>query len=125
MFLRKLMVIVVPLLLCALLSVLFPFLSKTFPDLDFFEYVLDGLLLGVSLAMLIPLMGGRRRDAFAGLYFIPAILLLLTVIYQYLHSKTVWQIAALAFLGAASPTTILLECTFLGFLACAAIRSVR
>ena len=125
MFLRKLMVITIPLLLCALLSVLFPFLSKTFPDLDFFEYVIDGLLLGVSLALLIPLMGGRRRETFAGLYWIPAILLLLTVTYQYLHMKAIWQVAFLGLLAAAGPMAILLEGAFLGYLTCVAIRSMR
>ena len=125
MFLRKLMVMILPLLLCMLLAAVFPFLTKTFPDLDFFEYVIDGLLLGVSMALLIPLMGSRRRETFSRLYFIPAVLLLLTITYQYLHISGVWQVAALGFLAAANPVTILLESAFLGFLAFVAFRAAR
>ncbi len=125
MFLRKFMVMALPLLLCLLLTVIFPFLSKTFPALDFFEYVIDGLLIGISLALLIPLMGSRRRETFSRLYFIPAILLLVTMVYQYLHMKGIWQVAAFGFLASASPMTVLLESAFLGFLTFVAVRSMR
>lgn len=119
------MVMALPLLLCLLLTVIFPFLSKTFPALDFFEYVIDGLLIGISLALLIPLMGSRRRETFSRLYFIPAILLLITIVYQYLHMKGIWQVAALGILASAGPMTVLLESAFLGFLTFVAVRSMR
>lgn len=125
MFLRKLLVVVLPLILCLLLSALFPFLGKTFPDLGFFEYVIEGLLLGAALALLIPLMGGRKREPFAGLFWVAAVLLFLTVTYQYLYQTDVWKLAALSFLAAAGPLVVLVECAFLGFLVTAAIRSGR
>lgn len=125
MFLRKLLVVLLPLLICLLLAVLFPFLSNTFPNLGFFEFVIEGLLLGASLALLIPLMGGRKREPFAGLFWVSAVLLFLTVLYQYLHQSGTIIVEALSFLNAAGPKVVLVECVFLGFLTTAAIRSGR
>jgi hypothetical protein len=124
-FLRKLLVVVLPLILCALLCILFPFLGKTFPELGFFEYVIEGLLLGTALALLIPLMGGRKREPFAGLFWVSAVLLFLTVTYQYLYQTGAWRLMALSFLAAAGPQVVLVECAFLGFLVTATLRSGR
>ena len=82
MFLRKLTVILVPLsmlvLLCVLMSVLFSFSW-------YFGGLLIGLLLGASLGLLLPLAGATRlREPFAWLLFIPAAVILLVLLYQYL-----------------------------------------
>ena len=84
MFLRKLTVILVPLsmlvLLCVLMSVLFSFNW-------YFGGLLIGLLLGASLGLLLPLAGATRlREPFAWLLFIPAAVILLVLLYQYLAS---------------------------------------
>ena len=84
MFLRKLTVILVPLamlvLLCVLMSVLFSFSW-------YFGGLLIGLLLGASLGLLLPLSGATRlREPFAWLLFIPAAVILLVLLYQYLAS---------------------------------------
>ncbi len=84
MFLRKLTVILVPLamlvLLCVLMSVLFSFSW-------YFGGLLIGLLLGASLGLLLPLAGATRlREPFAWLLFIPAAVILLVLLYQYLAS---------------------------------------
>ena len=84
MFLRKLTVILVPLamlvLLCVLMSVLFSFSW-------YFGGLLIGLLLGASLGLLLPLAGATRlREPFAWLLFIPAAVILLILLYQYLAS---------------------------------------
>ena len=84
MFLRKLTVILVPLallvLLCILMSVLFSFSW-------YFGGLLIGLLLGVSLGLLLPLAGATRlREPFAWLLVIPAAVILLVLLYQYLAS---------------------------------------
>ena len=84
MFLRKLTVILAPLamlvLLCVLMSVLFSFSW-------FFGGLLIGLLLGASLGLLLPLAGATRlREPFAWLLFIPAAVILLVLLYQYLAS---------------------------------------
>jgi hypothetical protein len=74
---------------------------------------------------LIPLMGGRKREPFAGLFWVSAVLLFLTVTYQYLYQTGAWRLMALSFLAAAGPQVVLVECAFLGFLVTAAIRSGR
>ena len=84
MFLRKLTVILVPLamliLLCILMSVLFSFSW-------YFGGLLIGLLLGVSLGLLLPLAGATKlREPFAWLLVIPAAVILLVLLYQYLAS---------------------------------------
>lgn len=121
MFLRKLLVVLSPLLLAFLLCVLFPFLGKT--DLGFFEVVIEGLLLGVALALLIPLMGARKRESFTGLYWFPVVLLFVTVLYQYLSQSGALHIDALSFLRASGPQIVLVECAFLGFLSTITIRA--
>lgn len=125
MFLRKLLVMVLPLLLCFLLGVVFPFLGAEFPELGFFLNVIKGLLLGISLAALIPLSGARRRESFSGLYYVPAVLLLLTLLYQYLYRANVWRVEALAFFGMVGGEVIFVESAFLGFLSSVAIRASR
>ena len=82
MFLRKLTVILLPLamlfLLCLAMSLLFN-LSW------FFGSLLIGTLLGILLALLLPLAGATRlREPFAWLLFIPAVILLLILLYQFL-----------------------------------------
>ncbi len=125
MFLRKLLVVVLPLLLCFLLGVFFPFLGEEFPELGFFLNVIKGLLLGVSLALLIPLAGARRRESFSGLFFIPAAILFLTVLYQYLFRSGVLKVEALAFFAMAGGEVVFAESAFMGFLSAVAIRAVR
>lgn len=125
MFLRKLMVVLLPLLICVLLAVLFPFLSGTFANLGFFEFVVKGLLLGISLALLIPLMGGRKRETFTRLYWAPAVLLFLTILYQYLHQSGAVRIDALSFLAAISEQILMVESAFLGFMLTLSIRASR
>ena len=84
MFLRKLTVIMVPLCMLLLLCLLMP----VFFSLDwFFGGLLIGLLLGVLLSLLLPLAGATRfREPFAWLLWVPAALILLVLLYQYLAS---------------------------------------
>ena len=80
MFTRKLVVILVPLLLAAALCWIFPLLG----GLGFFSNVTRGLLLGGVMALLLPLSGaGKRKEPFGHLLWAPALLLALTVGYQY------------------------------------------
>ena len=84
MFLRKLTVIALPvgiLLLVCLLMPVFNMLGA------FFGSLMLGAVLGVSLGLLLPLAGATRlREPFAHLLWIPAALILLILIYQYLAS---------------------------------------
>ena len=85
MFLRKLTVIVLPLAMVLVLSLLMPLLFSDW----YFGGLATGILLGVSLALLLPLAGATRlREPFAWLLFIPSIILLLVLLYQFLAYRT-------------------------------------
>lgn len=87
MFLRKLTVILVPLLMLLSLCLLLPL----FFTLDwFFGGVFIGLLLGTTLSLLLPLAGATRlREPFAWLLWVPAAVILVVLLYQYLASINV------------------------------------
>lgn len=86
MFLRKLTVILVPLgmllFLCLLIQLLFSSMDA------FFGPLLLGAVLGVMLSLLLPLAGATRlREPFAWLLWLPAAVILLILLYQFLA----WQ----------------------------------
>ena len=82
MFLRKLIVIVIPLAMMLLICLLVPLFSAGDP---FWGSLLLGLTLGAALGLLLPLSGATRlREPFAWLLVIPAVLTLLILLYQYL-----------------------------------------
>ena len=89
MFLRKLTVILTPLAMLLLLCLLMPlFFSLSW----YFGGLLIGLVLGVLLSLLLPLSGATRlREPFAWMLFIPAAVVLLVLLYQYLASVGVGQ----------------------------------
>ena len=120
MFLRKLTVIVVPLALGWALCVLFPLLS----GLGFWSNVLKGLLLGAGLALLLPLSGaGRKKEPFAGLLWVPALLLMLTVGYQYLHSIGAASVPMLNNLATTDGQVVLVECVLVGYMTLQSLRT--
>ena len=97
MFLRKLTVIVVPLALGWLLCVVFPLLS----GLGFWSNVLKGLLLGAGLALLLTL----------------------TVGYQYLHSIDAASVPMLNILATTDGQVVLVECVLVGYMALQSLRT--
>ena len=122
MFLRKLLVMVVPLLLCAALCLLMPLLG----GLSFWGDVLGGVLMGIALALLLPLSGAtRRKEPFAVLLAIPLLLLVLTVAYQYLASLDVIHLAVLDVLATGDGQVVLVECAFIGYMGTQAVRTRR
>jgi hypothetical protein len=128
MFLRKLTVILVPLsmlvLLCVLMSVLFSFSW-------YFGGLLIGLLLGASLGLLLPLAGATRlREPFAWLLFIPAAVILLVLLYQYLASvgtgNTLPVLRLLAVLPGSSGSWVVgIESAFAAYLLAFSVRTGR
>ena len=84
MFLRKGTVILLPLGLLGIIALLLPLLA----GMDvFFGSLLLGIALGVSLSLLLPLAGATRlREPFAWLLWVPAAVVLLILLYQYLAS---------------------------------------
>lgn len=89
MFLRKLTVIVLPLLMLLGICLLIPLISGMSL---FFGSLLLGAFLGVLLALLLPLAGATRlREPFAWLLWIPAAVILLILLYQFLAMNRVGQ----------------------------------
>ena len=128
MFLRKLTVIVVPLCMLLGLCLLLPLL---FSLSWFFGSLLIGLLLGTLLSLLLPLAGATRlREPFAWLLCIPAAVILLILLYQYLASVDVGRSLPLLRLLVVSPASsgswiIAVESAFAAYLLAFSIRTGR
>ena len=122
MFLRKLTVMVAPLLLALGLCLLVPVMG----GLGFWSNVLKGLLMGVVLALLLPLSGaGRKREPFAGLLWVPAVVLALVVAYQYLESIGTVNWPVLSMLTTRDGQVVMVECALTGYMAAQCIRTKK
>ena len=121
MFLRKLVVVVLPLLMAALLCVLLPMMD----GMPFWTEAFKGLTLGVSLALLLPLCGAtRKREPFAGLLWAPLVTLIVVVLSQYLAVIGI-TVPVLDMLRTGDGNVILVECAFIGFLLVQMLRTRR
>ena len=119
MFLRKLVVVVLPLLMAALLCFLFPLLE----GMPFWTEVFKGGTLGVSLALLLPLCGAtKKREPFSGLLWVPLVTLIVVVLSQYLAVLGI-SVPLLDMLRTGDSNVILVECAFVGFLAVQMLRT--
>lgn len=115
MFLRKLLVIVVPLILCGLCVFFLPLLG----GFGLWSDLLQGLILGALLALLLPLSGAsRRKEPFATLLVVPMIALIVLLALQLMRALGV----ALPF-QPVSGCTMMIECMFLSFMTVQAIRT--
>lgn len=115
MFLRKLLVIVVPLVLCGLCV----FFLTLLGGFGLWSDLLQGLILGALLALLLPLSGAsRRKEPFATLLVVPMIALIVLLALQLMRALGV----ALPF-QPVSGCTMMIECTFLSFMTVQAIRT--
>lgn len=120
MFLRKLTVMVVPLLLLALLCVTLPLIAAC--QLGFFAYVVMGILLGVALALLLPLSGAtHKREPFAGLLWVPTLLVVAVVVMQYLAYIGKMQLPLLA---TNETMVIFMESAFVGYMGMTCVRTI-
>ena len=112
MFLRKLLVIVVPLVLCGLCVFFLPLLG----GFGLWSDLLQGLILGALLALLLPLSGAsRRKEPFATLLVVPMTVLLALQLMRALGVALPFQ--------PVSGCTMMIECTFLSFMTVQAIRT--
>ncbi len=122
MFTRKLTVLAVPLALMLAVCLLVPVLSGLGP---FFGSVVLGALLGVALALLLPLAGATRlREPFAHLLWIPAAVTLAVLISQYLSSMGV-NIPLLRLLSTLDTRIITVESAFAAYMIAFSVRTGR
>jgi len=120
-FLRKLTVLVVPLLLLAAVCLLLPLLTP----LGFAGAALKGLLAGTALALLLPLSGAsRRREPFAGLLWLPALLTLALLVCQYLLLGGT-DIPVMRALATSDSEVVLAEGAFAAFMAVFCVRTKK
>ena len=122
MFLRKLTVLLVPLGMLLLLCLLVPL----FGSMDaFFGPLLLGALLGVLLSLLLPLAGATRlREPFAWLLWIPAAVILLILLYQFLVSQQVGQnLPVLRLLSTGDARIITAEAAFAAYMLAFSVRT--
>lgn len=120
MFLRKLTVIAVPLGLLILICILMPLFADAF-----FGSVLLGCALGVSLGLLLPLAGATRmREPFAHLMWIPAVILLLLLIWQYLMLNGI-SVPVLNLLGSNDARVFTVESSFMAYMITFSVRTGR
>ena len=112
MFLRKLCVIVLPLLMAALLCLLLPLMN----GMPFWTEVFKGMTLGAALALLLPLCGAtKKREPFSGLLWAPLVTFIVVVLSQYLAVIGI-EVPLLGLLKTGDGNVILVECAFIGFL---------
>lgn len=93
MFLRRMMALLVPSLLCLICCLLFRWLDRLLAPSDYLSFGLKGLLLGISLALTLPAAGIRMgsNGLIRWLYGAAAIPLMLLV-YTQLANKDVLHI---------------------------------
>ena len=130
MFFRKLLVVLVPILVCLLLCWLLT-LNIQVPDADNFRYIFNilcGALVGVGLCLSGTLASTtRKRDTFFRLHWIVAIVLFIFLVYQYAYTRPGSTVGFLPFLHsfANRGDATFTQAAFMGFLATSAIRGKR
>ena len=124
MFLRKLTVLLVPLAMLLVLCLLAPVFYSMSP---YFGSLLQGALLGVLLALLLPLAGATKmREPFAWLLWAPAAVMLLVLLYQYLVSIGVGgNVPLLRLLAVSDSRIITVESAFAAYMLAFSIRTGR
>ena len=122
MFLRKLTVIVLPLGMVLGLCLLMPVFSALGA---FFGSLALGGCLGVLLGLLLPLAGATRlREPFAHLMWIPAAVILLLLVYQYLASMGV-DVPLLRLFSTLDTRVITAESAFAAYMITFSVRTGR
>ena len=120
MFLRKLLVMGVPLLMVLVLALWFPLWQGS----SALTYLLKGVVLGVALGLMLPLSGAtRRREAFAGLLWVPVALLGVIALYQVVTAQGGISLPVLSLLETPDGQVFLMEGAFLGFMVVTLLRT--
>lgn len=124
MFLRKLTVIALPLLMLLGICLVVPLISGLSL---FFGSLLLGGLLGIALSLLLPLAGATRlREPFAWLLWIPAAVVLLVLLYQFLAlNQTGRDIPLLRLLVTSDARILTAESAFAAYMLTFSLRTGR
>lgn len=117
MLLRKLVAALCPLLLCLLTCVAFRWLDGMGGLAPFFAFVIKGVLLGVCVALIVPIAGvSMRTNGLMPWLLGGAGLLLIVVIFQYLQSVNVIQAQLLRSMLTVNGQVLLVEGTVMGYM---------
>lgn len=124
MLLRKLVAALCPLLLCLVLCLLYRWLDGVLAAGLFGSFLLKGLLLGVALALIIPLAGLRcHAKGLQPWLYVGAALLGVTLGYQYLETIGAVHSQLLLSLFTLNGQVILVEGAAAGFMTVTALLS--
>ncbi len=126
MLLRKLVAALCPLLLCLVLCLLYRWLDGILAAGLFWSFLLKGLLLGIALALIIPLAGLRcHSKGLQPWLYVGAGLLAVTLCYQYLETTNVVHSQLLLSLFTLNGQVILVESAAAGFMTITAMMVKR
>ncbi|NLO84930.1 MAG: hypothetical protein GX096_05830 [Clostridiales bacterium] len=118
MLLRKLVAALCPLLLCLLTCVAFRWLDGMGGLASFFAFVIKGVLLGVCVALILPIAGvSMRTNGLMPWLLGGAGLLLIVVIFQYLQSVNVIHAQLLRSMLTVNGQVLLVEGAVMGYMA--------
>ena len=117
MLLRKLIVAVCPLAVCALVCGLFRWLDGALGSTAYASFVLKGVLLGAALALTLPIAGVKAyTNGLAGWLLAGAALLGALLLYQYLETTGAVHVPVLSTLLAVNGQVVLVESAAMGYL---------
>ena len=126
MLMRKLLAVFGPLLICLLTCTAYMWLDRWMPAGSFFLYVLKGVLLGLGLALALPVAGiAAKNTGLTALLYISAGLLAAILAYQYLETVGAVHWPTLKALITVNAQVVLIESTAAGYLALTAALNRR
>lgn len=126
MLMRKLLAVFGPLLICLLTCTVYMWLDRWLPTGSFLQYMLKGALLGLGLALVLPVAGiAARNTGLTAMLYIAAGLLAAILLYQYLETVGAVHWPALKALITVNAQVVLIESTAAGYLALTAALNRR
>lgn len=122
MLLRKLVVVVCPVLLCAAVCMVFRWADGWLGAGAFWAFALKGAVLGAALALTLPIAGvSAHTNGLSGWLLTGAALLLAAIVYQYLETTGAVHWPVLASLMTFNGQVVLVESAAMGYLAAAGL----
>ena len=122
MLMRKMLVVLGPVLLCVVTCAVFRWLDGMMPAGSFFLFMFKGVALGACVALLLPVAGIRViTTGLVPLLFVAAALLFATLLYQYLETVEVLNWPVLRAIISINGQVVLVESAMMGYLALTAL----